>query len=89
MRDLLGYLNFSQGSVSNRFRTVLNELFRDPDRARSPEVLQDYLLTELHRLSSSGDAACANPAQAESVIRLTLGKLIPAYQAHHYQQYQE
>ena len=83
MRDLLGYLNFSQGSVSNRFRAVLNELFRDPDRARSPEVLQDYLLTELHRLSSSGDAACANPAQAESVIRLTLGKLIPAYQAHH------
>jgi hypothetical protein len=33
LRDLLGYLNFSQGAVSARFRGTLNELFRDEQRA--------------------------------------------------------
>ncbi len=83
MRDLLGYLNFSQGSVSARFRAVLNELFRNPQRAASSAALRDFLLTELQRLSESGEAACANPAQAESVIRLTLNEFLPAYRAHH------
>jgi len=83
LRDLLGYLNFSQGSVSTRFRGTLNELFRDSRRAASPDVLRDDLLTELQRLSQSGDAACANPAQAESVIQFTLNELLPAYREHH------
>ncbi len=83
LRDLLGYLNFSQGAPGARFRSGLNELFRDPLRARSPAVLRDFLLTELQRLSASGDAACANPAQAEAVIQLTLNDLLPAYQRHH------
>ncbi|MGV2338575.1 MAG UNVERIFIED_CONTAM: hypothetical protein LVR18_32650 [Planctomycetaceae bacterium] len=30
LRDLLGYLNFSQGAPSARFRICLNELFRNP-----------------------------------------------------------
>ncbi len=83
LRDLLGYLNFSQGSVSSRFRGSLNDLFRDAQRAKSPAVLRDFLLVELNRLSQSGDAACANPAQAESVIRFTLEKMLPAYLTHH------
>jgi hypothetical protein len=83
LRDLLGYLNFSQGSVSTRFRATLNELFRDARRAESPEILRDHLLKELQRLSQSGDAACANPAQAEAVISFTLNELLPAYQSHH------
>lgn len=83
LRDLLGYLNFSQGSVSSRFRAALNELFRDPQRAASPAALRDFLLSELHRLSVSGEAACANPAQAEFVIRFTIDQFISAYRAHH------
>ncbi|MCA9013031.1 MAG: hypothetical protein KDB01_24935, partial [Planctomycetaceae bacterium] len=83
LRDLLGYLNFSQGAVSSRFRGTLNELFRDEQRAASPEVLRDFLLNELQRLSSSGDAACADPSQADAVIRLTLDELLPAYGKHH------
>ena len=83
LRDLLGYLNFSQGAPAARFRSGLNALFRDPLRARSPAVLRDFLLTELQRLSASGDAACANPAQAEAVIQLTLNDLLPAYHRHH------
>lgn len=83
LRDLLGYLNFSQGSVSSRFRSALNELFRDAVRATSPTVLRDFLLAELHRLSESGDVACANPAQADEVIRLTIDQLLPAYEKHH------
>ena len=65
LRDLLGYLNFSQGAARARFRGTLNELFREPQRALSPVVLRDFLLTELFRLSKSGDAACADPTQAE------------------------
>lgn len=83
LRDLLGYLNFSQGAASVRFRGVLNELFRDEQRARKPAVLRDFLLAELQRLSESGDAACADPVQAEVVIRLTLDELLPAYGKHH------
>lgn len=83
LRDLLGYLNFSQGTISPRFRATLNSLFRDPERAKSPAVLRDYLIGELQRLSKSGDAACADPTQAESVIRLTIDELIPAYRSHH------
>lgn len=83
LRDLLGYLNFSQGSASARFRGSLNELFRDSQNATSPMVLRDYLLAELQRLSQSGDAACANPAQADAVIRFTLDQLLPAYRSHH------
>ena len=83
LRDLLGYLNFSRGAASPRFRVVLNHLFRDERRASSPTVLRDFLLVELQRLSQSGDAACANPAQAEAVIRLTLDELLPAYRRHH------
>ena len=83
LRDLLGYLNFSQGAASARFRGTLNELFRDPQRAKSPVVLRDFLLTELFRLSKSGDAACADPTQAETIIRSTLDELLPAYHKHH------
>lgn len=83
LRDLLGYLNFSQGAASARFRGTLNELFRDHQRAKSPAVLRDFLLTELERLSKSGDAACADPTQAEAIIRLTLDELLPAYHKHH------
>ena len=83
LRDLLGYLNFSQGAASARFRGALNELFRDEQRAKSPIVLRDFLLGELQRLSGSGDVACADPAQAESIIRLTLEELLPAYHRHH------
>jgi len=83
LRDLLGYLNFSQGAASARFRGVLNELFRDDLRAENPAMLRDYLLAELQRLSKSGDAACADPTQADAVIRLTLDDLLPAYGRHH------
>ena len=83
LRDLLGYLNFSQGASSARFRKTLNDLFRDQQRATSPTALRDFLLAELQRLSNSGDAACADPAQAEAVIRLTLDELLPAYGKHH------
>ena len=83
LRDLLGYLNFSQGSVSARFRAALNDLFRNPQLAGDPAALREHLLTELMRLSQSGDAACANPAQAEFVIRFTIDQFLPAYRAHH------
>ncbi|MEI6538677.1 MAG: hypothetical protein WCO86_04005 [Planctomycetota bacterium] len=83
LRDLLGYLNFSQGAASPRFRATLNDLFRNQQRSTSPRALRDFLLAELQRLSTSGDVACADPAQAEAIIRLTLDELLPAYHKHH------
>ena len=83
LRDLLGYLNFSQGTVSSRFRATLNDLFRDAHRAASPIALRDFLLAELQRLSQSGDAACSDPRQADSVIRFTIDQFLPAYRTDH------
>ncbi|MFO0976062.1 MAG: hypothetical protein U0996_06660 [Planctomycetaceae bacterium] len=83
LRDLLGYLNFSQGSPGARFRTCLNQLFLDPSVTAGSEVLRDYLLSQLQRLSETGDVACADPAQAAAVISLTFDRLIPAYRQHH------
>ncbi len=83
LRDLLGYLNFSQGLPSARFRFCLNELFRESERASSPDVLRDYLLAEIGRLSGSGEAAFADPGQAVSVVSLVLGEVWAAYRQHH------
>jgi hypothetical protein len=83
LRDLLGYLNFSDGSPSARFRTVVNELFRYPEITASPETLRDFLQKELQSHAASGHPACANPAQAAAAIDFTLTTLLPAYMSHH------
>lgn len=83
LRDLLGYLNFSQGAPSARFRFCLNQLFRSVELAASPQSLRDYLLEQIHKLAGSGEAAFADPRQAVSVVGLVLDRVLPAYRLHH------
>jgi len=83
LRDLLGYLNFSQGAPSARFRICLNELFRNPACNSSPEALRNYLLNALHRLAADGEPVFSQSAQAEQIIEITLNLLLPALRQHH------
>ncbi|MEI7698471.1 MAG: hypothetical protein WCK86_01640 [Planctomycetia bacterium] len=83
LRDLLGYLNFSQGAPSARFRVCLNQLFRSSELTDSPQTLRDYLLEQTHRLAGSGEAAFADPGQAVSVVGLVFDRVLPAYRIHH------
>jgi hypothetical protein len=83
LRDLLGYLNFSQGAPSARFRLCLNQLFRSGKSTESPQSLRDYLLEQIQRLAGSGEAAFADPHQAVSVVGLVLDHVLPAYRSHH------
>ena len=83
LRDLLGYLNFSQGAPSARFRACLNDLFRIPNVTSTPESLRNYLLDALHNLAATAEPAFSQCSQAEDVIRLTLDQLLPAFRRHH------
>jgi hypothetical protein len=83
LRDLLGYLNFSEGSVNPRFRSTLNTVFRSPGLSGSPSALKQFLLEELTRLAESGDPACSNPTQARHIISWTVDELLPAYRTWH------
>lgn len=82
-RDLLGYLNFSDGTPVPGFRRCLNALFAAADDPLSHEALQADLLAQLQALSASGESAFQNAAQAENAIRTVFEKVIPAYCQHH------
>ncbi|MEY3175694.1 MAG: hypothetical protein RLZZ436_3608 [Planctomycetota bacterium] len=83
LRDLLGYLNFSQGAPSARFRTCLNDLFRISGHTSSPATLRDYLLNALRKLAAAAEPAFTQCSQAEDIIVITLDQLLPAYRQHH------
>jgi hypothetical protein len=83
LRDLLGYLNFSDGTPGSRFRICLNQLFLSQRAGSDPQQLQSLLSGRLQSLRSSGAAAFAVTDQAELIIRQTLGEVLPAYRAHH------
>ena len=82
-RDLLGYLNFSDGSPGVRFRTCINELFEAPDFPGCLDDLETHFLNKLQELKESGESAFAQADQAETAIRKTLGVILPAYVQHH------
>ncbi|MFN5435024.1 MAG: hypothetical protein ACK5ES_10705 [Planctomyces sp.] len=83
LRDLLGYLNFSDGTPGNRFRACINQLFLSQRGGSDPQQLQSLLLGRLQTLQSSGAAAFAVTDQAELIIRQTLSEVLPAYRAWH------
>ncbi|HIK94354.1 MAG TPA: hypothetical protein EYG03_20620 [Planctomycetes bacterium] len=82
-RDLLGYLNFSDGTPGSRFRACLNELFRFRDFGSQLSEIRDHLLGELHSLAGSGESAFQQTDQAKRVIETTFDVLFPAYIQHH------
>ncbi|MEZ6059837.1 MAG: hypothetical protein R3C19_05700 [Planctomycetaceae bacterium] len=83
LRDLLGYLNFSDGTPGTRFQACMNELFLAPDPPRDAEQLQQTLLTALTELASVGEAAFQESQQARQAVAITLNRVLPAYREHH------
>lgn len=83
LRDLLGYLNFSDGSPGPRFRTCLNELFSELDTPWQFDGIRTILLSELKAVATSGEAAFQQTDQAERAIQLALDVVLPAYLKFH------
>lgn len=81
-RQLLGYLNFSEGKPDSSFQGHLSELsvfYTDPsDGSR----LRDHLLESLASLEKSSEAF-SNATQARRVIEITFNNLFPAYRDFH------
>lgn len=82
-RDLLGYLNFSDGTPALRFRSCMNELFEELDSQWAFDGIRTRLLHELQDLHQSGESAFSDIGQAENTIALTFDTILPAYQQHH------
>ena len=83
MRDLLGYLNLSDGTASARFRICINELFVSGRAGSGPSDLQRLLEGSLVVLQKSGAGAFAVTEQATLMIGRTLSEVLPCYRQFH------
>lgn len=86
LRNLLGYLDFSEGKPDARFRSDLNAAFEalDPDERSAPWAdLHLAFRQGLAMLRSGGAEGIGRLVQAEAVVDRTLGDLLPAYRRHH------
>lgn len=82
-RDLLGYLNFSDGTPAARFRACLNQLFSAQDGRFELSGLRDDLLQKLRELAAAGETAFQSIEQAEQAITAVFDWVLPAYAEHH------
>lgn len=82
-RDLLGYLNFSDGSPGTRFRVCLNELFSELDSPWKFDGIRTILLTELSAVAASGEAAFQQSEHAEHAIKSAFDVVLPGYMKFH------
>ncbi|MEQ9411940.1 MAG: hypothetical protein RIK87_29770 [Fuerstiella sp.] len=82
-RELLGYLNFSDGTPGVRFRSGLNDLFRTNELPADMGGIRDAMLAQLRLLAESGESAFQSTAQAEHAIVSALDVVLPAYREHH------
>ena len=90
--DILGYLNFSDGTPNSAFAANLNSLARtlsseegvgkDAEPVPVWKQLDAALSTGLQRLSRESETF-QKADQAEAVLRLVFDELLPAYRFHH------
>ncbi len=80
-RELLGYLNFSNGARDQRAFRNWNTLFQHFKSGKTDE-LRHYLMQQLEALRGD-NSAFQETAQAENVIELLFGHLLDAYQEFH------
>ncbi|MGD9126495.1 MAG: hypothetical protein PVH19_03870, partial [Planctomycetia bacterium] len=84
--DILGYLNFSDGTPNPAFMANLNSLGRDlaSEEGDSPlwKRLDETLSTGLAQLAVEG-GPFEKADQAEAVLRLVFDELLNAYRFHH------
>ena len=88
LQEILGYLNFSSGAADSRFQRNVNALFglieSEPKaRCQGWKVLGELLAARLKTLRESGPAAFQEADQAEAVLTLVFGHVLPAYQRRH------
>ena len=88
LQEILGYLNFSSGAADSRFQRNVNALFglieSDPNaRCHGWKRLGELLAARLQTLRELGQAAFQEAEQAEAVLTLVFGHVLPAYQRRH------
>ena len=83
-RELLGYLNFSDGTPGTSFPTAVNQLFTESDAPANPLALKQRLLSALAELSATGEPGFSDTSQAASVISTAIDQVLLAYRQHHW-----
>jgi len=81
-REILGYLNFSNGKPDPKFRFNWNQLFFEWDQWPTAETLQSLLNSHLQELKGT-TGAFQEIRQAESVLRIAFEECLPQYKQHH------
>jgi len=82
IRELLGYLNYSNGTPDAQFQRGLNELYGQLSGDHPQQQIMQLLLEHLER-AEGGTSAFADVSQARAVIPLALEECVAAYRAHH------
>jgi len=81
-REILGYLNFSNGKPDSKFRFNWNQLFFELDQQPTTETLTSLLNSDLKALKGT-TGAFQEIKQAESVLKLAFEECLPQYKQHH------
>ncbi|MBI3465987.1 MAG: hypothetical protein HY000_23480, partial [Planctomycetes bacterium] len=81
-REVLGYLNFSQGTPDPRFQRNISEFYRRFGEPEPWNRLHHLLHDTLGKLRDSSPTF-RDVEQAQSVMSLVFEKVLPAYRTHH------
>jgi hypothetical protein len=82
LKEVIGYVNYSQGRADAKFQRNINELYRAAASTDSWQVLGQRLRECAARLRGTSPAF-QDIAQAEAVLSLVFDHTLPAYRAHH------
>jgi len=80
LREIVGYLNFSQGKPDVRFQRNINEFYRYATSEKPWRQLQDELAGTLTAVRGT-TAAFRDVTQAEAVLPLVFENVLPAYRS--------
>jgi len=82
-RELLGYLNFSDGTPGTSFQAALDGLFGGSNAPTNPQNLKHLLLVSLNELQASNAPGFKDIAQATNAVSMAIDQILPAYRQHH------
>ena len=85
LQGVLGYLNFSEGRPDPRVARQIDDAYAslaDQGVAEPWIVLHEWLRADLASLKTTG-GAFQNTAQADAVLELAFGRLLPEYRRFH------
>jgi len=82
LREMLGYLNFSQGKPDARFQGNISEFYRAATANEPWNELARQLRETLAAVRGT-EAAFRDASQAEAVLAIVFERLLAAYRRHH------